>query len=77
MKVHVLAVVLAIASITPALAQTNKSTKTQRPKQAIMLLVDAPRTNASFGSARVVPVSLTCGPYVGGWLEGYPGTGRC
>jgi len=76
MKVRVVAVVFALASITPALAQTNKPKNAQRPKHYITQPIAAPRIN-TFAPARIVPVDSPCSPYIGGWLEGYPGTGRC
>jgi hypothetical protein len=65
MDKFLLAAVVTIATIAPALAQTNQVRYSQRS-------IVTPRTIT-------VPVPLTssCGPYLGGWQEGYPGTARC
>jgi hypothetical protein len=74
MKVHVVAAVLVLTSIAPALAQTNPQ-KTQRSHVVT-------RSIAIFGArVQTAPAprvyTSSCGPYLGGWQEGYPGTSRC
>jgi hypothetical protein len=57
-----LAAVLTLTSIAPALAQTNRYRQSIVAPPAVTLA--APRTSS-------------CGPYIVGWQEGYPGTARC
>ena len=64
MDKFLLAAVLTFTSIAPALAQTNHI----RAEQSVAAL----RTNAV-----AYPRSNSCGPYLGGWQEGYPGTANC
>ena len=63
MHKFLLAAVLTVASIAPALAQTNHARHSQ---QLIAARVEAPRFN-----------TVGCvGPYLGAWEEGNPGTGN-
>ena len=63
MHKFLLVAVLTVASIAPALAQTNHVPNSQ---QFIKARVEAPRFN-----------TVGCvGPYLGAWEEGNPGTGN-
>jgi hypothetical protein len=65
MNKFLLVAVLTLTGIAPALAQTNHIRHSAQS-------VTAPRTNAV-----AYPRSNSCGPYLGGWQEGYPGTANC
>jgi hypothetical protein len=67
MDKFLLAAVLTLTSIAPALAQTNHVRHSQQSIAALRIsTVAAPRFN-----------TVGCvGPYVGAWDEGYPGTGN-
>jgi hypothetical protein len=55
--------VLTLTSIAPASAQTNRYSR-QSIVASPTITLAAPRTSS-------------CGPYIVGWQEGYPGTARC
>jgi hypothetical protein len=62
----IIAAVLTLTSIAPALAQTNHVRHSQRSVAALRINPTAPRIN-----------TLGCvGPYIGTWTEGNPGTGN-
>ena len=64
MDKFLLAAVLTLTSIAPALAQTNHVRHSQRSVAALRINAAAPRIN-----------TLGCvGPYIGTWTEGNPGT---
>jgi hypothetical protein len=65
MDKFLLAAVLTFTSIAPALAQ---GTHIRHSEQSVAAL----HTNAV-----AYPRYDSCGPYLGGWQEGYPGTARC
>jgi hypothetical protein len=67
MNKFLLPTVLTLTSIAPALAQTNHIRHSEQS-----VAVAALRTNAV-----AYPRSNSCGPYLGGWQEGYPGTASC
>jgi hypothetical protein len=67
MDKYLLAAVLTITSIAPALARTNHVRHSPRSIAALAInAVAYPRSN-----------TVRCSPYIGGWQEGYPGTASC
>ena len=67
MSKFLLAAVLTLTSIAPALAQTNHIRHSEQSVAALRInVVATPRFN-----------TLGCvGPYIGTWIEGNPGTGN-
>jgi hypothetical protein len=68
MRKLVLATIVTVATVAPALAQTNANDFARRSASWARFerTVAAPRLN-----------TVSCdGPYIGGWKQGYPGTER-
>jgi hypothetical protein len=64
MNKFLLAAVLTLTSIAPALAQTNQARYSQQSVARLRINATAPRFNI-----------LGCvGPYIGTWIEGNPGS---